>query len=110
MSSSAALSRTNGNKNRAAELMRMNRTTLVEKLRKRGMITPAAMREEEQLARAEARRAMLAARASKNPAAGASVRDNGAMMNAANHDLNDIMIDPNGGNGNNPNLIPDKGI
>lgn len=37
-----ALSRTKGNKNRASELLSMNRTTLVEKLRKRGMITPAA--------------------------------------------------------------------
>jgi len=36
-----ALARTNGNKNRASELLKMNRTTLVEKLRKRGMITPA---------------------------------------------------------------------
>ncbi|OFZ04768.1 MAG: hypothetical protein A2070_09785 [Bdellovibrionales bacterium GWC1_52_8] len=36
-----ALSRTGGNKNRASELLQMNRTTLVEKLRKRGMITPA---------------------------------------------------------------------
>jgi transcriptional regulator with GAF, ATPase, and Fis domain len=33
-----ALARTNGNKNRASELLQMNRTTLVEKLRKRGMI------------------------------------------------------------------------
>jgi DNA-binding NtrC family response regulator len=37
-----ALARTNGNKNRASELLKMNRTTLVEKLRKRGMIIPAA--------------------------------------------------------------------
>ena len=37
-----ALARTNGNKNRASELLKMNRTTLVEKLRKRGMITPLA--------------------------------------------------------------------
>jgi transcriptional regulator with GAF, ATPase, and Fis domain len=35
-----ALARTNGNKNRASELLSMNRTTLVEKLRKRGMIIP----------------------------------------------------------------------
>ncbi|MGK5084300.1 sigma-54 dependent transcriptional regulator [Bdellovibrionota bacterium FG-1] len=35
-----ALTRTGGNKNRASELLSMNRTTLVEKLRKRGMITP----------------------------------------------------------------------
>lgn len=35
-----ALARTSGNKNRASELLMMNRTTLVEKLRKRGMITP----------------------------------------------------------------------
>jgi len=41
-----ALARTNGNKNRASELLQMNRTTLVEKLRKRGMITPAAARRE----------------------------------------------------------------
>lgn len=37
-----ALARTQGNKNRASELLKMNRTTLVEKLRKRGMITPVA--------------------------------------------------------------------
>jgi transcriptional regulator with GAF, ATPase, and Fis domain len=35
-----ALARTGGNKNRASQLLMMNRTTLVEKLRKRGMITP----------------------------------------------------------------------
>ena len=35
-----ALARTANNKNRASELLMMNRTTLVEKLRKRGMITP----------------------------------------------------------------------
>lgn len=35
-----ALARTGGNKNRASELLMMNRTTLVEKLRKRGMIIP----------------------------------------------------------------------
>jgi transcriptional regulator with PAS, ATPase and Fis domain len=41
-----ALARTNGNKNRASELLAMNRTTLVEKLRKRGMIIPAGKRGE----------------------------------------------------------------
>ena len=35
-----ALARTSGNKNRASMLLGLNRTTLVEKLRKRGMITP----------------------------------------------------------------------
>lgn len=39
-----ALARTGNNKNRASELLQMNRTTLVEKLRKRGMITPAPKR------------------------------------------------------------------
>jgi len=39
-----ALARTHGNKNRASELLQMNRTTLVEKLRKRGMITPLKKR------------------------------------------------------------------
>ncbi|MEK7689694.1 MAG: sigma-54 dependent transcriptional regulator [Bdellovibrionota bacterium] len=39
-----ALARTGGNKNRASELLHMNRTTLVEKLRKRGMITPISVR------------------------------------------------------------------
>jgi len=33
-----ALDRTNGNKNQAAKLLKLNRTTLVEKLRKRGVI------------------------------------------------------------------------
>jgi DNA-binding NtrC family response regulator len=32
-----ALERTRGNKNRAAALLKLNRTTLVEKLKKRGM-------------------------------------------------------------------------
>jgi DNA-binding NtrC family response regulator len=40
-----ALVRTSGNKNRASELLSMNRTTLVEKLRKRGMIIPLLARE-----------------------------------------------------------------
>ncbi|MBC7690467.1 MAG: sigma-54-dependent Fis family transcriptional regulator [Methylotenera sp.] len=44
-----ALTRTSNNKNRASELLQMNRTTLVEKLRKRGMIIPANKREEELL-------------------------------------------------------------
>lgn len=39
-----ALARTTGNKNRASDLLKMNRTTLVEKLRKRGMIIPAKKR------------------------------------------------------------------
>jgi len=34
-----ALDRTNWNKNRAAKLLRLNRTTLVEKLRKKGLIS-----------------------------------------------------------------------
>lgn len=41
-----ALARTGGNKNRASELLSMNRTTLVEKLRKRGMIIPAKPKSE----------------------------------------------------------------
>ncbi len=41
-----ALARTNNNKNRASELLQMNRTTLVEKLRKRGMITAMPKRED----------------------------------------------------------------
>jgi len=41
-----ALARTNNNKNRASELLMMNRTTLVEKLRKRGMIVPASKKRE----------------------------------------------------------------
>jgi len=39
-----ALARTGGNKNRASELLKMNRTTLVEKLRKRGMIVTVGKR------------------------------------------------------------------
>jgi transcriptional regulator with PAS, ATPase and Fis domain len=45
-----ALTRTNGNKNRASELLQMNRTTLVEKLRKRGMIIPASQTRTEAMA------------------------------------------------------------
>ncbi|MCM2277280.1 MAG: sigma-54 dependent transcriptional regulator [Oligoflexia bacterium] len=41
-----ALARTGGNKNRASELLKMNRTTLVEKLRKRGMIVTLGKRGE----------------------------------------------------------------
>ncbi len=41
-----ALNRTGGNKNRASELLKMNRTTLVEKLRKRGMIIPLKGRDD----------------------------------------------------------------
>jgi len=41
-----ALARTSNNKNRASELLQMNRTTLVEKLRKRGMIVPQKLKEE----------------------------------------------------------------
>ena len=37
-----ALVRTNGNKNRAAELLGLNRTTLVEKLRRRKTTNPQA--------------------------------------------------------------------
>lgn len=44
-----ALARTNGNKNRASELLSMNRTTLVEKLRKRGMIVPVGSRGHDKL-------------------------------------------------------------
>ena len=40
-----ALARTGNNKSRASELLQMNRTTLVEKLRKRGMIKPAPKRD-----------------------------------------------------------------
>lgn len=43
-----ALNRTKGNKNRASELLTMNRTTLVEKLRKRGMITPVGNRKKDE--------------------------------------------------------------
>jgi len=39
-----ALARTGNNKNRASELLKMNRTTLVEKLRKRGMIQTVGSR------------------------------------------------------------------
>ncbi|MEN9723061.1 MAG: hypothetical protein RJB38_1047 [Pseudomonadota bacterium] len=39
-----ALARTGNNKNRASELLQMNRTTLVEKLRKRGMIQTVGAR------------------------------------------------------------------
>jgi DNA-binding NtrC family response regulator len=44
-----ALARTGGNKNRASELLSMNRTTLVEKLRKRGMIVPVGKRRGDEL-------------------------------------------------------------
>src|SRR5690606_2439452 len=49
-----ALARTHGNKNRASELLRMNRTTLVEKLRKRGMITPAKYQRSERITQSSA--------------------------------------------------------
>ncbi len=36
-----ALNRTNGNKNRASKLLQMNRTTLIEKMRKKGLLSPS---------------------------------------------------------------------
>lgn len=42
-----ALARTHQNKNRASDLLQMNRTTLVEKLRKRGMIIPVGRKGDE---------------------------------------------------------------
>lgn len=39
-----ALSRTRGNKNKAAELLQMNRTTLVEKLKKKNLSLPAELK------------------------------------------------------------------
>jgi transcriptional regulator with PAS, ATPase and Fis domain len=48
-----ALARTSGNKNRASELLRMNRTTLVEKLRRRGMITPMKQKQEDDVRSAQ---------------------------------------------------------
>lgn len=62
-----ALVRTNGNKNRASELLSMNRTTLVEKLRKRGMIIPLSVRDKAEvdslLAEVEAAEKLEAAQA-----------------------------------------------
>jgi len=49
-----ALARTSGNKNRASELLQMNRTTLVEKLRKRGMIISLKGLKDGELVEAEA--------------------------------------------------------
>jgi len=63
-----ALARTNNNKNRASELLHMNRTTLVEKLRKRGMIQTVGSR-----TRAKADMAMGA---STGASTGASVSSN----------------------------------
>lgn len=66
-----ALARTGNNKNRASELLAMNRTTLVEKLRKRGMIVPAAKK-----------RSQMLANEANGPATGATVNPNGTSTNS----------------------------
>jgi transcriptional regulator with GAF, ATPase, and Fis domain len=71
-----ALARTNNNKNRASDLLMMNRTTLVEKLRKRGMIVPASKKKEI---------------AAGNRAAGASAYD--SVAGAASTGQADIGLD-----------------
>lgn len=70
-----ALARTSGNKNRASELLQMNRTTLVEKLRKRGMITPLSKK-------LDAMAAASGERSSRAPA-GASVNDFASATNVS---------------------------
>jgi DNA-binding NtrC family response regulator len=81
-----ALARTNGNKNRASELLKMNRTTLVEKLRKRGMIIPASQN----------------GRGTDEVALSNSMSGgNNTNANANNNDINDINLnDINMGNNN----------
>jgi transcriptional regulator with PAS, ATPase and Fis domain len=87
-----ALARTNGNKNRASELLMMNRTTLVEKLRKRGMIIPAAQSRADALldgdtgfaADAQAMNATAAAPAAAAGSAANTASSNGGSI-APNH-------------------------
>jgi len=80
-----ALARTNNNKNRASELLMMNRTTLVEKLRKRGMIVPASKKREMDSAyRATGASAYDTVGASSNASATqATMDDMDAIANAA---------------------------
>lgn len=81
-----ALARTNGNKNRASELLKMNRTTLVEKLRKRGMITPAAYtrRAKEKAARERAAGASAGIMGSESQSSNAS---NESPLSNNNHQI-----------------------
>lgn len=102
-----ALARTTNNKNRASELLQMNRTTLVEKLRKRGMITPAAYKR-------EMREAEMADRGA---AAGASayvgISNANASQGQGQGQANEAIIgNGNGANGNagNGNVINRDGI
>ena len=70
-----ALARTNNNKNRPSELLMMNRTTLVEKLRKRGMIIPAAKKRDITMGRATGASAYDAAQMTASNAMNSTAMD-----------------------------------
>ncbi|MDR3606741.1 MAG: sigma-54 dependent transcriptional regulator [Oligoflexia bacterium] len=96
-----ALARTNGNKNRASELLQMNRTTLVEKLRKRGMIVPAAQ------SRAEAMAEVAEAIASNQVPTGATT---GATINNGGNNANTNPTAGNIGSVNPTPINPTRGF
>lgn len=102
-----ALARTNNNKNRASELLQMNRTTLVEKLRKRGMIQTVGSRTR---AKEEALKANTGA--ATGASTGASTGSNSNNGNANNNGNSNINSAFNiGGNGmNRGGFIPDVGV
>jgi len=92
-----ALARTNNNKNRASELLHMNRTTLVEKLRKRGMIQTVGSRN----------RAAAAQDNNNNHPTGASTGVNNTNTNGngnSTNNINNTTINNRGG------FIPDVNL
>jgi transcriptional regulator with PAS, ATPase and Fis domain len=105
-----ALARTNNNKNRASELLQMNRTTLVEKLRKRGMIQTVGSRNRTKEATANTANGNL------NGGTGATTGiNNGNNGNTANNNGNNTNIGSNngsifGGINNRGGFIPDAGL
>jgi len=107
-----ALARTNNNKNRASELLQMNRTTLVEKLRKRGMIQTVGSRTR---AKEVGNTTSLAMGASTGASTGATTGNgnngNNNNNNGNNNSNNNSNINPVFGNGmNRGGFIPDVGV
>jgi transcriptional regulator with PAS, ATPase and Fis domain len=98
-----ALARTGNNKNRASELLQMNRTTLVEKLRKRGMIQTVGsrnrMKDDTGIAAGQMNDAVLLSSNANNNNNGSNKSVNGNSGNATNANNNGINNGRNSGTG-----------